>query len=145
MALTTETLAAARKAGKALGPKLVSARYRRAGGKLEVTFDNDVALSLPVALIQEFARLDTPPSPADLSAIEIWGGGYDLHFPRIGVFVNGTALLAGMLGTKAWMGMLARNLGSTRSPAKAHAARENGKKGGRPRKAAEAPEEPRTI
>ncbi|QGZ61851.1 hypothetical protein [Paraburkholderia acidisoli] len=57
--------AAARQAGKAPGPKLVAARYRRAAARLEVTFDNGVALCVPVALIQEFARLASPPSAAD--------------------------------------------------------------------------------
>lgn len=128
----------AREAGKRLDPKTVSVRYRRMSAKLDVEFDNGIELSVTVALIQEFALLDTAPSATDLSAIEIWSGGDDLHFPSIGVFVNGTALLAGILGTKAWMAMLARNLGSTKSQAKAQAARENGKKGGRPGRMAEA-------
>lgn len=104
---------------------------------MDVEFDNGIELSVPVALIQEFALLDAAPSATDLSVIEIWSGGYDLHFPSIGVFVNGTALLAGILGTKARMAMPARNLGSTESQAKA--ARENGKKGGRPGEAAQSP------
>jgi DNA invertase Pin-like site-specific DNA recombinase len=41
--------------------------------------------------------------------------------------------MAGLLGTRSWM---ARKAGSTTSKAKAEAARENGKKGGRPRQAA---------
>ncbi|WP_186308747.1 DUF2442 domain-containing protein [Paraburkholderia sp. BCC1885] len=134
MAVTTESIAAARKAGKALGPRIVSARYRRAGGKLEVEYENGVMLAVPVALIQEFALLETTPSTTDLSRISIWGGGYDLHFSRLDMFVHGTALLKGILGTKAWMREHARSLGTTKSPAKAAAARENGKKGGRPRK-----------
>jgi len=136
MALTTKEIAAAREAGNELGPRMVQARYRRTSARLDIQFDNGVVLGVPVALIQEFSLLDTPPSTADLSNIEIWGDGYDLHFPRIGIFLSGTALLAGILGTKAWMVMLARNLGATRSQAKAAASRENGKKGGRPRKAA---------
>ncbi|WP_267904827.1 hypothetical protein [Paraburkholderia acidisoli] len=43
------------------------------------------------------------------------------------------------------MGMLARNLGARRSAAKASAARENGKKGGRPRKAVAVPVDPQTA
>jgi hypothetical protein len=42
-------------------------------------------------------------------------------------------LLAGLFGTKAYM---ARRAGQAKSPAKAAAARENGRKGGRPRKQA---------
>ena len=139
MALTSESIASARRAGKSLGPRMVSARYRRTTGKLNVEFDNGVALSVPMSLVQELVVLDTPPTTADLSAIEIWGDGYDLYFPRLDVFVHGPALLAGLLGTEGWMSMLARNLGATKSQAKAAAARENGKKGGRPRKVAAAP------
>ena len=45
--------------------------------------------------------------------------------------VRGRALF----GTKAWMSELARRGGRITSPAKAAAARANGAKGGRPRKA----------
>ena len=43
-------------------------------------------------------------------------------------------LVAGVFGTRAWMAELGRKGGSVTSEAKAAAVRENGKKGGRPRK-----------
>jgi hypothetical protein len=46
------------------------------------------------------------------------------------------ALIDGVFGSKAWMRDIGRVGGSAKSEAKATAARENGKKGGRPRKAA---------
>ncbi len=134
MAVTTDVIAAARKAAKTAGPRVVSARYRRASAKLDIEYENGVRLALPVKLIEELAALEQPVSAADLSNIEIWGGGYDLYFPRIDTFVHGPALLRGALGSKAWMRELARAMGMAKSPAKAAAARNNGLKGGRPRK-----------
>jgi hypothetical protein len=134
MVISNEAIAAARKVGKAAGPRIVSARYRRTGSKLEIEYENGVMIMVPVALIQEFAMLEAPPGAAGLSNIEIWGGGYDLHFPRLDAFVHGPALLKGILGTEAWMREHARGMGSAKSPAKAAAARADGLKGGRPRK-----------
>jgi hypothetical protein len=134
MAITDEHIAAARKAGKGAAPRIAHASYKRGSGKLAVEYDNGVTIAVPVGLLQEFALLESPPCAADLSAIEIWGGGYDLHFPRIDTFIHGAALLKGILGSKAWMRELARGMGSAKSHAKAAAARANGLKGGRPRK-----------
>jgi hypothetical protein len=47
------------------------------------------------------------------------------------------ALFEGVYGSKAWMKQAASVAGATRSAAKSAAARENGKKGGRPRKVQE--------
>ncbi|MFM0150854.1 DUF2442 domain-containing protein [Paraburkholderia sp. RL18-085-BIA-A] len=133
MAITKESIAAARKAGKELGPRAVAARYRPSVGKLEVEFDNGVTLAVPARLIQGLARA----SATDLSKIEITPAGWGLHFPRLDADVYVPALFEGIYGSKAWMKQAARVAGSTRSAAKAAAARENGKKGGRPRKAQE--------
>ena len=60
-----------------------------------------------------------------------------LHWPRLDADVYVPGLMAGALGSRAWM---ARELGAqggrTSTPAKAAAARANGAKGGRPRKRA---------
>lgn len=65
----------------------------------------------------------------DLGRVVIEGNGYGLHWPTLDVDPAIPDLLAGLLGTRSWM---ARKAGSTTSKAKAEAARENGKKGGRP-------------
>jgi hypothetical protein len=44
------------------------------------------------------------------------------------------ALLEGIFGSRQWMTALARKGGAAKSPAKSQASRQNGKKGGRPRK-----------
>ena len=72
-------------------------------------------------------------SDTDLAAMEILGHGYGLHWPTLDVDLAIPDLMAGLLGTRSW---IARKAGKTTSKAKAQAARENGKKGGRPRTAA---------
>src|ERR1700676_31698 len=138
MAITKEAIAAARAAAKEVGPCAVAARYRPSIGKLEVEFDNGVTLAVPTNLIQGLAGAST----ADLSKIEITPAGWGLHFPRLDADVYVPALFEGIYGSKAWMkqaaSMAARLAGSTRSVAKSAAARENGKKGARPRKVQEA-------
>lgn len=130
VAISKEQIAAARKAAKETGPRAVRARYRRASAKLEVEYENGVTLAVPVTLIQELAGA----SAAALSQIEISPAGTGLHFPRLDADVYVPALFEGIYGTRAWMREHARGMGSATSPAKTAAARENGKKGGRPRK-----------
>ena len=60
------------------------------------------------------------------------GTGYGLHWEALNEDHALPALVAGIFGTKRYMAQLA---GRATSPAKAAAARANGAKGGRPRKA----------
>lgn len=126
----------ARKAEADAGPRVIAARYRRSTAKIEVDYANGVTIAVPVALIEELSLLPEPPTAAGLSSIEIMGDGRYIDFPKIDASVHAPSILKGIFGTKAWMSEIARGLGSAKSPAKAAAARENGKKGGRPRKQA---------
>ena len=130
MAITDESIAAARKAGEAVGPCAVAARYRPSVAKIEVEFDNGVTLAVPVSLIEGLAGA----SDADLKVIEISPAGWGLHFPKLDADVYVPALFEGIYGSKVWMKHLASRAGSVKSDAKAASSRENGKKGGRPRK-----------
>jgi hypothetical protein len=71
----------------------------------------------------------------DVSEEELEQRGASLHWAPLGVDFSLAGLLAGVLGTRAWMAELGRRGGSVRSDAKAAAARANGRKGGRPEKA----------
>ena len=76
-------------------------------------------------------------SDAALADVAILGRGYALHWPRLDADFTVPGLLMGVFGTRAWMASeLARRAGQSRSPAKAAAARANGRKGGRPRRTA---------
>jgi len=133
VAISKEQFDAAKKADAENGPLVTGVRYRRTSRKIEVEYENGVAISVPVILIQEL-RLAGDVSQADLADVQVWAGGRAVYFSRIEVSVWGPGLLKGIFGTKAWMRELARGMGSLTSSAKAIAARENGKKGGRPRK-----------
>jgi hypothetical protein len=131
--ISNEQIEAAREAG-AQSPVLVSAAYDGTQARLEIGFANGVYLAVPVALIEELQTLGSPPTAAQLSEVEIWGGGQSVYFPQLDLSLWAPGLLQGVFGTRAWMRELARGMGSATSPAKAAAARANGRKGGRPRK-----------
>ncbi|HEX8906738.1 MAG TPA: DUF2442 domain-containing protein [Longimicrobiaceae bacterium] len=83
-------------------------------------------------------------TPEQLAEVEVIGGGEGIGWEDLDAHISVPGLLYYLLNVKEWY---ARWLGSARSEAKAAAARENGKKGGRPRKstAAERPARRRTA
>jgi hypothetical protein len=73
--------------------------------------------------------------PSDLDIIEISPSGFGLHFPKLDVDLWLPALMQGVFGSRKWMAaQLGARGGKVKSKAKAKAARENGKLGGRPRR-----------
>lgn len=113
-------------------PKAVRARYDRRVSRIVVELDNGLELAFPPRLAE---RLEAA-TPVELSEIEISPLGDGLHWPSLDVDLHVPGLLSGVFGSKAWM---ARTLGAAggraRSARKARAARENGRKGGRPKRA----------
>lgn len=116
-------------------PKAIHARYDRRVSRVIVSLDNGLELAFPPRLVQGLEHA----TPADLAIIQISPLGDGLHWPAIDADLYVPGLLQGVFGSKSWM---ARHLGATggkaRSDAKVAAARENGRKGGRPRKLASA-------
>jgi uncharacterized protein DUF2442 len=116
------------KIARAVEPRAATARYDRALGRVIVDLTNGCTFAFPPRLAQ---GLETA-SDDQLSEIEVLGAGYGLHWESLDVDLSIPGLLAGVFGTQAYM---ARRAGQVKSPAKAAAARANGAKGGRPRKA----------
>lgn len=114
-------------------PRASAAHYDRVSGRVVVDLVNGCSYAFPPQLVQDLRDAGAD----DLAGVEVDGLGFNLHWPALEVDLFVPALVSGIFGTRAWMSSeLARVAGRKRSPAKAAAARANGAKGGRPRKAA---------
>jgi hypothetical protein len=76
-------------------------------------------------------RLGDAPDDA-ASRFEISEDGLAVYWPDLDLDLYVPALLRGVYGTEKWMASLGQRGGRVRSEAKSDAARENGRKGGRP-------------
>lgn len=111
----------------------VSAEYDAPQNRLVVSLSSGVIITVPVHLMQELADAD----PAALGEIEIAPSGLALHWPSLDADVYVPSLMQGIFGTKRWIAaQLGAAGGRVTTPTKAAAARQNGAKGGRPRKQA---------
>ena len=114
-------------------PRAVSARFDRRRARVVIALDNGLELAFPPRMTE---GLETASAEA-LAIIEISPSGDGLHWPALDADLFIPSLLRGAFGSKSWM---ARQLGSSggraNTRAKVLAARENGRKGGRPRKIA---------
>ena len=112
--------------------RAIAASYDRRARRILVSLSNGLELAFPPHLAEGLADA----KPADLAAIEITSTGLGLHWPKLDADLYLPALLQGIFGSPRWMaGLLGKSGGLARTPAKLAAARENGRKGGRPRKA----------
>jgi Protein of unknown function (DUF2442) len=130
MELTDAQIEAANERGRIARetePRAVSARYDAKARRIVVELTNGATFAFPPELAQRLCDA----RPEELAEIEVSPGGYGLHWPRIDEDFSVPGLMNGVFGTAKWM---AARAGRTSSPAKAAAARANGRKGGRPRK-----------
>jgi len=133
MAVTEKELEQAEKSMAALRENgfAVSARYNRRTARIVINLNNGVQIAFPARSTEGLAGA----SPADLAEIEISAAGLGLHWPKLDADIYVPALLQGIFGSRSWMAArLGAIGGKARSPAKSVAARENGRKGGRPRR-----------
>jgi len=112
-------------------PRAVAARYDRQLDRVIVDLTNGCTFAFPPRAAQGLEQATVE----QLEAVEVLGVGFGLHWGELDADLSVEGLLAGLFGTKAYM---ARRAGQATSPAKAAAARANGSKGGRPRKAVSA-------
>jgi hypothetical protein len=119
------------RAADAAEPRARSARYDRGSERIVVELTNGCALHFPPALAQGLEGA----SVAELQAVEVYPGGIGLRWDALDVDLSVPRLVEGFFGGVAWTAsQLGKRGGRASSAAKAAAVRENGKKGGRPRK-----------
>jgi hypothetical protein len=112
-------------------PRAVSVRYDRGSRRVIVELRNGCTFMFPADLGQGLRGA----TDDDLAEVEVMGEGFGLHWAKLDADLAVPSLMAGRFGSKAWMSELGRMGGKSTSAAKAAAARANGKKGGRPKKA----------
>lgn len=125
-------LAAGREA-RLTEPRATSARYDRRNNRLAIELTNGVHLTVPCELIQGLKDAD----PDEIARVKVMPRGAALFWDSLDVQMSVPGLMAGIFGTRAWKSALRRAGGRAKSEAKAAAVIENGRKGGRPRKAAQ--------
>ena len=129
--LTDEQIATANERGRIFRethPHAKSARYDANADRVIVELVNGATFAFPPRLIEGLHDA----TPDQIAEVEVIGVGYGLHWESLDLDYSVPGLMNGVFGTAKWM---AAKAGRTTSPAKAAAARANGAKGGRPRKA----------
>ncbi|HZX68833.1 MAG TPA: DUF2442 domain-containing protein [Candidatus Elarobacter sp.] len=109
----------------------VAARYDRAHDMLELTLRNGIVVRFPRKSIWEIARF----TPSEIGRVEVQPGGEGISIRKLDVDISVAGLLADELGSLFSRALGARTRGIS-TPKKAAASRENGRKGGRPKRAA---------
>jgi len=121
---------AARKEANAIEPRAKSVAFDQASGLIVIALKNGAFFSFPPSLVQGLEEA----TPESLNDVWLNTSGSSVHWEKLDADFEVAALVAGAFGTKAWMSELGRKGGQAISPAKAEASRNNGKKGGRPKK-----------
>jgi hypothetical protein len=124
--------AKAREEARLRGPRAESAHYD-AGRRIIVRLTTGVELGFAPRDVEGLQHA----SADDLKVIEVRGFGLGIHFPKLDADLHVPALLQGVLSSKRWLAaQLGAAGGHARSASKAAASRENGNRGGRPRRSA---------
>jgi hypothetical protein len=111
-------------------PKACGVFYGQKERKLIIQFDNGCEFSCPVLLLQGVCEL----SDDEISKVKLTPAGWGLTWEDADIDLGVNELMQGVFGTKAWMKKNAAKGGRSKSEKKKAASRENGKKGGRPKK-----------
>lgn len=109
-------------------PHATAARYDAKADRVIVELLNGATFAFPPRLVEGLQDASTD----EIAEVEVIGAGYGLHWESLDLDYSVPGLMNGVFGTARWM---AARAGRATSPAKAAAARANGRKGGRPRKA----------
>jgi hypothetical protein len=112
----------------AIEPRAKSAHYDRKTKRIVIELKNGSTFAFPARLAQGLQDA----TEDQLAEVEVLGSGYGLHWESLNEDYTVPGLLSGIFGTRKYMAQVA---GRAVSAAKSAAARLNGAKGGRPRKA----------
>lgn len=112
-------------------PHTVGVQYQRAGRRLHIQLTNGAALMIPVQLIPSLRHA----SDDDLATVTAGPAGIGLHWERVDQDLSIAGLARVAFGSRTLLRASGALGGAARTAAKALAARQNGRKGGRPRKA----------
>ena len=110
-------------------PRAADVEYRAREHAVRIELTSGAAVTVPVKLIPSLRRA----AARDINAVEILGRGGGLHWESLDLDLSVPGLLSSVLAGREWLAELGRIGGQKSSPAKAAAARRNGRKGGRPR------------
>lgn len=112
------------------GPYAVKAHFNRARHKLIIILNSGMELAISPKIAEGISEA----SPDQLDQIELSPTGLGLYFPKLDADLYVPSLLTGVTGSRSWMAkLLGAKGGAVKTPAKAAAARANGRLGGRPR------------
>ncbi len=111
-------------------PRAVTANYDAKTNRLTIELSNGAILIVPCSLIQGLSKA----VPEQIADVKVMPRGAALHWDGLDVQMSVPGLVAGIFGTRAWMAEAGRLGGRARSELKVTAARENGRKGGRPKR-----------
>ncbi len=112
-------------------PPATNVQYDRSSKKIVVRLSTGIEVSFLAASAQGLEGA----KPSQLKQVEITPSGLGLHFPQLDVDIYIPGLLQGFFGSTKWIAaQLGASGGRSKSPAKASAARANGRLGGRPKK-----------
>lgn len=110
--------------------RAASAVYDRSNNKIVITLTNGDYFGVSPSSIEGLHKA----TPEELADVHLSGCGDSIHWESLDVDYSIPGFISGVLGTKSWMSELGRRGGQVTSLVKATTARENGKKGGRPKK-----------
>jgi hypothetical protein len=114
-------------------PLASETHYDPARDRVVVHLNSGVELAFPPQIVEGLSQA----TPADLGEIEISPSGFGLHWPRLDADIYLPGLLEGVFGSRRWMAShLGAQGGRAKTTVKTAASRENGKRGGRPKKQA---------
>lgn len=111
-------------------PRAKKVKYDKRSKKIIIDLTNGASFMVPVNLIQGLENSNDN----ELSEVDITPSKSGIYWIKLDAYFTITSLMSGMFGNKLWMSELGKSGGKIKSINKARASRENGKKGGRPKK-----------